>query len=89
MLPYCLMSNCFHVFLEAPPMPVGGISDQELLQRLGALYSEVQMAREMEEVSSLATGRIRGEFELPAMHPETGQPLTPVKDHRRRVGSGA
>ena len=56
-LSYCLMSNHFHVLLEVPPMPEGGISDQELLRRLGAFYSEAQVAevvREMEEAASSA-----------------------------------
>ena len=55
-LSYCLMSNHFHVLLEVPPMPEGGISDQELLQRLGVFYSEAQVAeivREMEEAASV------------------------------------
>ncbi len=43
-LSYCLMSNHFHVLLEVPPMPEGGISDQELRQRLGVFYSEAQVA---------------------------------------------
>ena len=39
-LTYCVMSNHFHVLLEVPPMPVGGISDAELLRRLGVFYGE-------------------------------------------------
>ena len=39
-LSYCVMSNHFHILLEVPPMPVGGISDAELLRRLGVFYSE-------------------------------------------------
>ena len=39
-LSYCVMSNHVHVLLEVPPMPEGGISDEELLKRLGGLYSE-------------------------------------------------
>ena len=39
-LSYCVMSNHFHILLEVPPMPKGGISDGELLRRLGALYGE-------------------------------------------------
>ena len=35
---YCVMSNHFHVLLEVPPMPEGGLTDDELLKRLGALY---------------------------------------------------
>ena len=38
------MSNHFHLLLEVPPMPAGGLSDEELLQRLRAIYSEAQVA---------------------------------------------
>ena len=40
LLSYCIMSNHFHILLEVPPMPVGGISDEELLKRLRAIYSD-------------------------------------------------
>jgi hypothetical protein len=36
---YCVMDNHFHLLLEVPPMPAGGLGDEELLRRLGALYS--------------------------------------------------
>ena len=39
-LSYCLMDNHFHLLLEVPPMPGSGLSDSQLLKRLGALYSE-------------------------------------------------
>jgi REP element-mobilizing transposase RayT len=39
-LTYCVMSNHFHVLLEVPPVPEDGFSDELLLKRLGALYSE-------------------------------------------------
>jgi putative transposase len=39
-LTYCVMSNHFHVLLEVPPVPEDGISDELLLKRLAALYSE-------------------------------------------------
>ena len=39
-LSYCVMSNHFHILLEVPPMPAGGISDEELLKRLSAIQSE-------------------------------------------------
>jgi putative transposase len=39
-LTYCVMSNHFHVLLEVPTAPEGGVSDELLLKRLGALYSE-------------------------------------------------
>ena len=50
-LSYCVMSNHFHVLLEVPPAPEGGISDELLLKRLGALYSEAfvdGVAKELE-----------------------------------------
>jgi REP element-mobilizing transposase RayT len=51
-LSYCLMSNHFHILLEVPPMPAGGISDEELLKRLRAIYSEgvvAVVAKELQE----------------------------------------
>jgi REP element-mobilizing transposase RayT len=39
-LTYCVMSNHFHILLEVPPMPAGGITDAELLRRLGVFYGE-------------------------------------------------
>jgi putative transposase len=39
-LSYCIMSNHFHLLLEVPPMPAGGLTDEELLKRLRALYSD-------------------------------------------------
>jgi REP element-mobilizing transposase RayT len=39
-LSYCVMSNHFHILLEVPPLPAGGLSDVELLRRLGVLYGE-------------------------------------------------
>ena len=43
-LSYCLMSNHFHLLLEVPPMVEGGLSDEGLLHRLSALYSEAVVA---------------------------------------------
>lgn len=56
-LSYCLMSNHFHLLLEVPPMAEGGLSDEALLQRLSALYSEAfvaGVAAELEEARKLA-----------------------------------
>ena len=50
-LTYCVMSNHFHVLLEVPPVPEGGVSDELLLKRLGALYFEAfvdGVAKELE-----------------------------------------
>ncbi len=43
-LSYCVMSNHFHILLEVPPMPADGFSDEELLKRLSALYTEAFVA---------------------------------------------
>jgi len=51
-LSYCIMSNHFHILLEVPPMPEGGISDEELLKRLSAIYTEAYVdgvAKELAE----------------------------------------
>ena len=39
-LSYCVMSNHFHILLEVVPMPVGGITDSELLRRLRVFYGD-------------------------------------------------
>jgi REP element-mobilizing transposase RayT len=49
-LAYCVMSNHFHVLLEVPPMPEGGISDEELLKRLLAIYGEGDVAAVAKEL---------------------------------------
>jgi putative transposase len=49
---YCLMCNHFHLLLEVPPTPVGGLSDEVLLERLSSIYSEAfaaEVARELAE----------------------------------------
>ncbi|MGL5017929.1 MAG: transposase [Luteolibacter sp.] len=74
-LSYCLMSNHFHLLLEVPPMPEGGISDEELLRRLGVFYSEAQVAEVAKELEELVAVRARGEFEIPPVD-EMGIPLT-------------
>jgi putative transposase len=54
-LSYCIMSNHFHLLLEVPPMPEGGISDEELLKRLSATNSEAfvaMIAKELAEARS-------------------------------------
>ena len=74
-LSYCLMSNHFHVLLEVPPMPEGGISDEELFQRLGAFYSEAEVEEIRKAMANAGSVRERGEFELPPMD-ENGVPLS-------------
>jgi putative transposase len=46
------MSNHFHVLLEVPLAPEGGISDDLLLRRLGALYPEAFAAVVSKELES-------------------------------------
>ena len=84
-LSYCLMSNHFHMLLEVPPMPEGGILDEELLERLAVFYNETQVAeieKEMKEAEGAASVRKRGEFELPPLD-HAGQPLTPAQEAAR------
>jgi len=65
-LSYCIMSNHFHVLLEVPPMPEGGISDEELLKRLAAIYTEAAVA---EVAKELAEARKTGnETRVAAVH---------------------
>jgi putative transposase len=49
-LAYCLMSNHFHLLLEVPPMPEGGLSDELLLSRMAAIYSAAFVATVAEEL---------------------------------------
>jgi len=51
-LSYCLMCNHVHVLLEVPPMQEGGLTDEELLKRLRAIYPEAVVslvAKELHE----------------------------------------
>ncbi len=54
-LSYCLMDNHFHLLLEIPPMAEGGLSDQELLKRLSALYNEAFVAAVAKELADART----------------------------------
>ena len=48
---YCLMCNHFHLLLEVPPMADGGLSDEELLKRLSAIYNEAFLAGVAKELA--------------------------------------
>lgn len=50
-LSYCVMSNHIHILLEVPPMPAGGLSDEELLTRLRAIYSQTVVAEVAEDLA--------------------------------------
>ncbi len=43
-LSYCVMSNHFHILLEVPPMPEGGIPEELLLKRLSVIHTEAFVA---------------------------------------------
>ena len=51
-LSYCVMSNHIHLLLEVPPMPAGGLSDDELLARLRAIYSQTIVAEVAEDLAN-------------------------------------
>ncbi len=78
-LSYCLMSNHFHILLEVPPVPQGGITDEELFRRLGAFYSEAQVAEIAKEMEDAVVVRPRGKFELPPVD-QDGRSLTPTQE---------
>lgn len=51
-LAHCVMSNHFHILVEIPPMPEGGLTDDQLLDRLAAIYDEATVdatARELRD----------------------------------------
>ncbi len=52
---YCLMDNHFHILLEVPPMADSGLSEQELLRRLSAIYSEAFVAGVAKELADART----------------------------------
>ena len=43
-LSYCVMSNHFHILVEVPPRPEGGISDEEILERLSLVQQPENIA---------------------------------------------
>ncbi|MCF7734597.1 MAG: transposase, partial [Akkermansiaceae bacterium] len=59
-LAYCLMCNHVHILLEVPPMPVGGLSDGELLKRLRALYNEVEVGLVAKELKAAREAIAKG-----------------------------
>ena len=60
-LSYCVMSNHFHILLEVPPMPEGGISDEELLKRISAANTDAFVAVVAKELAD-ARAELRDEW---------------------------
>jgi putative transposase len=50
-LSYCIMCNHFHLLLEVTPRPQAALTDEELLKRLRALYSEAFVASVAKELA--------------------------------------
>ena len=50
-LAYCVMCNHFHLLLEVPPRPKVALTDEQLLKRLGALYSQAFVATVAKELA--------------------------------------
>jgi REP element-mobilizing transposase RayT len=50
-LSYCVMCNHFHLLLEVPPRAKAALTDGQLLQRLGALYSKAFVATVAKELA--------------------------------------
>jgi REP element-mobilizing transposase RayT len=68
-LSYCIMSNHFHILLEVPPMRLGGLSDDELMQRLSAIYNEAEVAGVAKEIADArATGHEASVAEIHARY---------------------
>ncbi len=61
---YCLMCNHFHLLLEVPPMADSGLSDEELLKRLSAIYSEAFVAGVAKELGEARTADYAAESGL-------------------------
>ena len=64
-LAYCFMCNHIHLLLEVPPPAAGGMSDDELLQRLGCLYNGVvvaDVAKRLREYRNAGSGEAAREL---------------------------
>jgi REP element-mobilizing transposase RayT len=50
-LAYCVMCNHFHILLEVPPKPKTSLTDEQLLKRIGGLYSKAFVATVAKELA--------------------------------------
>jgi REP element-mobilizing transposase RayT len=72
-LAYCVMCNHFHLLLEVTPRPKVALTDEQLLKRLGGLYSKAfvaEVAKELAEARRVVTeGRaVNGEAYVQRIH---------------------
>jgi REP element-mobilizing transposase RayT len=72
-LAYCVMCNHFHLLLEVTPRPKVALTDEQLLKRLGGLYSKAfvaEVAKELAEARRVvAEGRaVNGEAYVQRIH---------------------
>jgi REP element-mobilizing transposase RayT len=51
-LAYCLMCNHLHILLEVTPVPEGGLTDEQLLKRLGSIYNRARVAEVAKELAA-------------------------------------
>ena len=69
-LSYCVMTNHFHLLLEVPPPPAEGefgLTEEELIHRLGGLYSRAYVngvKKELATARLIADGKREGFSEL-------------------------
>jgi len=75
-LSYCLMSNHIHLLLEVPPRPEGEMSEDELLRRMGHLYSDDQMAEVRVFLEEAKSRKYKGEV--------TQKGLQAIRDFKER-----
>jgi REP element-mobilizing transposase RayT len=59
-LAYCVMCNHFHLLLEVPPRPKLALSDDQLLKRLGGLYSQAFVATVAKELAEARQVVVQG-----------------------------
>ena len=63
-LTFCLLSNHFHILLEVPKRPVNRLTEEELFQRLGAVYSPNRVTELRRQWTKLP-GKKRPKWEEP------------------------
>jgi REP element-mobilizing transposase RayT len=71
-LAYCVMCNHFHLLLEVTPRPKVPLTDEQLLKRLGGLYSKAFVATVAKELAEarqvVAQGAVDGEAYVQRIH---------------------